>query len=275
MERIKRYDTVRDWVEDLPKRGKITFTQGEIEEIFPDMPVQYIRNTLQRLAVKKKIQSVWQGFFVVIPVEYGLRGIVPPIEYIDQMMKYLHREYYIGLLNAAALHGAAHQRPQDFTLIVDTNKLRDKIKRGVKINFVAKKNIPLVFTKQVMTKSGYVRISNPELTAMDLMLYIREIGGINRAATVLSELAETMDFSYTRQEFFSHFNAATVQRLGYILDGVLEQKNLADMLYGKAISAGVRFRRYPLKTVPKGTILSGYPVNNKWKIIINEQIETD
>jgi predicted transcriptional regulator of viral defense system len=275
MERMERYNTVRDWVEDLPKRGKIAFTQKEIEEIFPSMPVQHIRNALQRLVSKKKIQSVWQGFFVVVPVEYGLKGIVPPIEYIDQLMKYLHRQYYIGLLNAAAIHGAAHQRPQEFTLVVDTVNLRDKIKKGVKLNFVAKKSIPIQFTKQLMTKNGYVQVSNPELTAMDLILYIRETGGINRAATVLNELAEAMDFSYVEQDFFNCFNAAVVQRLGYILDEVLEQKELADTLYRKAIFSGVKFRRYPLQLISKGTTLSGYPVCNRWKIIINEQIEID
>jgi predicted transcriptional regulator of viral defense system len=267
--------TIRNWVEDLPKRGKITFAQKEIEEYFPAMPVQNIRNTLHRLVLKKKIQSVGRGFFIVVPVEYGLKGIVPPMEYIDQMMKYLNREYYVGLLNAAALYGAAHQRPQEFTLIVDTDNLRNKIKEGIKINFVTKKKIPNMLVKQVMTKSGYVKVSNPELTAMDLILYVRETGGINRVATVLNELSETMDFSYFGNEFFSYFNVAIIQRAGYILDEVLEQKNLADMLYQKAISAGITFRKYPLKTVSKETKLCGYPVNNKWKIIINEQIEID
>ncbi|MDR3338989.1 MAG: hypothetical protein LBT25_02640 [Candidatus Symbiothrix sp.] len=272
---MEKYSTIRYWVEDLPKRGKNTFTQKEIEEHFPALPLQHIRNTLVRLAKKKKIQSIGRGFFVIVPVEYGLKGIVPPIEYIDQMMKYLNREYYVGLLNAAALHGAAHQQPQEFTLIVDTNNLRDKVKKGVKINFVAKKNIPASLIKQVMTKNGYVQVSNPELTAMDLILYVRETGGINRAATVLDELAEVMDFSYIGQDFFACFNVAVVQRLGYILDDILEQKELADMLYQKATAAGIHFRKYPVKVIGKEEKLSAYPVNDKWKIIINEQIEID
>jgi hypothetical protein len=52
------------------------------------------------------------------------------------------------------MYGAAHQQPQEFTLVVDTKNLRDKKKKGVKINFVAKKSIPVRFTKSVMTKSG-------------------------------------------------------------------------------------------------------------------------
>jgi predicted transcriptional regulator of viral defense system len=271
----ERYNTIRYLVEDLPKKGQITFTQKDIEEYFPTMSIQNIRNTLRRLAVKKKIQSVGRGFFVVVPVEYGLKGIVPPIEYIDQMMKYLNIDYYVGLLNAAALYGAAHQQPQEFTLIVDTDNLRDKIQEGVRINFVTKKKIPNMLVKQMMTKSGYIKVSNPELTALDLIMYMRETGGINRVATVLNELSETMDFSYVERNFFSYFNVAAIQRLGYILDEVLQQQKLADMLYQKATSEGVNFRKYPLKTVPKETKLSGFPISNKWKIIINEQIEID
>ena len=214
--------TIRRWVEALPKRGKITFSQKEVEENFPAMPVQHIRNTLYRLAVKKTVQSVGRGFFVVVPVEYGLKGIVPPIEYIDQLMSYLNKDYYVGLLNAAALHGAAHQRPQEFTLVVDADSLRDKVKEGVKINFVAKKKIPHMLVERVMTKSGYVSVSNPELTALDLLLYVRETGGINRVATILNELSEAMDFGYLEKDFFGYFNAAAIQRLGYMLALSLE-----------------------------------------------------
>jgi hypothetical protein len=49
-------------------------------------------------------------------------------------MKYLGREYYVGLLNAAALHGSAHQQPQEFTVITNTSNLRNTLKKGIKIN---------------------------------------------------------------------------------------------------------------------------------------------
>ena len=62
------------------------------------------------------------------------------------------------------------------------------------MKFIIKKNIPTSFLIQKKTKSGYVLVSSPELTAMDLILYDKEIGGINRAATVLNELAEELNF---------------------------------------------------------------------------------
>jgi len=272
---MEKQDTIRYWVENLPKMGRNTFTQEEVMKHFPDMSVPNIRNALYRLSKKGNIQSVWHGFYVIVSSEYGFKGIVPPTEYIDQLMKYLGKEYYIGLLNAAAFHGAAHQQPQTFSVVVNTDKLRGKIKKGVKIDFVAKKNIPTRYIKQLNTRNGTINTSTPELTAFDLLLYVKEIGGVNRAATVLSELAETMDFQNIGSDFLPQFNVAVIQRLGFILDEVIEYNELADTLYQKVKEAGIKFRKYPLKVVKKGINLDRYDVNEKWKIIINEEIEID
>lgn len=266
---------IRYWVDNLPKMGKNVFTKEDVTRQFPFLSVPNVRNALHRLVKKGVIQSVWHGFYVVIPPEYGLKGVVPPIEYIDRLMKYLNREYYVGLLSAAALQGAAHQQPQEFTLVTDSTNLRGKVKKGVKINFIAKKNIPTPYLKQMTTRNGYIQVSTAELTAMDLILCVKEIGGVNRAATVLNELAEIMNFENVGQDFFGYFNAAVIQRLGYILDEALGYKEVADTLFRKAEEAGVKFRKYPLKVIKKDAKPSEYDVNKKWKIIINEEIEID
>ena len=236
---MEKNDKIRKWVDDLPKMGKNIFTQEEVIKEFPSMNLSNIRNALYRLSKKGTIQSVWHGFYVIVSPEYGFKGVVPPTEYIDQLMKYLDKEYYVGLLNAAAFQGAAHQQPQTFSIVVNTDNLRGKIKKGVKINFVAKKNIPVRYIKQLTTRNGYINISTPELTAMDLLLYIREVGGINRVSTVLNELAEVMDFQNIGSDFLSYFNSAVIQRLGYILEEVLEYKELADTLYQKVNDAEI------------------------------------
>jgi hypothetical protein len=55
-------------------------------------------------------------------------------------MAYLDEKYYAGLLSAAEYHGAAHQRPQVFQVVVARNKSEitcGKV-RGI---FVARKNM--------------------------------------------------------------------------------------------------------------------------------------
>ena len=134
-----------------------------------------------------------------------------------------------------------------------------------------KKNIPTSFLIQKKTKSGYVLVSSPELTAMDLILYDKEIGGINRAATVLNELAEELNFRDMAISIFDNTPVPVVQRLGYLLEE-LDYSELADDLLRKTKEAGILFRKSPLKT---GKDSEDCEYNAKWKIIINEEIEID
>jgi len=271
---MNEYNYIKDWVEDLPKQGKSSFSKEEIERQFPDLTNQNILNALNRLVLKKKIQSVWRGLFAVVLPEHGLKGIVPPVDYIDVLMRYLGKQYYIALLNAAELHGSAHQAPQEFFVMSNTTKLRDKIKKDVKINFVAKKTIPQKHLTQMMTRNGYINVSTPILTAYDLVCYVKSVGGINRVATVINDLAEKIRFTNVDKDFMQSFSPAVTQRLGYLFEELGFEEH-ANKLYRKAVIAGLKFRKMPLVIVDKSKDLSKYPVNERWKLIINEQIEID
>jgi predicted transcriptional regulator of viral defense system len=267
-----QYSTIKDWVEDLPKRGRTTFSKEDVISQFPNLTIHNIQMTLHRLVLKNKIQSVWQGFFVVVLPEHGLRGIVPPLDYVDQLMKFLRKDYYVALLSAAELHGASHQAPQEFFVITNTTNLRNKSKKDIKINFVAKKIIPKKHLSQMMTRSGYVEVSSPILTAFDLIYHIKSIGGINRAATIIYDLAEKIRFSEVDKEFMQSFPPVITQRLGYIFNE-LGFEELANKLHRKAEIAGLKFRKVPLIITNKD--LSDFSIDDRWKLIINEQIDID
>jgi len=271
---MQTYKKIKDWVEDLPKMGKIFFSQEEIITQFPDMSLQTIRRSLYRCIEKKKVQSVWHGFFAVALVEYGMKGIAPPIEYIDQLMKYLGKEYYVALLSAAELYGAAHQAPQEFFVICNTTNLRDKLKKDVKINFMSKKIIPHKHLTQMTTNSGYINVSSPILTAYDLLCYTKSVGEINRVGTVINDLVEKIRLTNVNKEFMLSFTPAITQRLGYLFEE-LGFEELANKLYRKAEIAGLKFRKVPLVIAAKTKDLSKYPVNKRWKVVINEQIDID
>ena len=271
---MKEHNKIRQWIEELPKRGKTIFSKQEIVTLFPDIQNNNVRNTLYRLSKKKKIQSVWRDFYAVILPEYGLKGIVPPIEYIDQLMKFLGTDYYVALLSAATLQGSSHQMPMEFFVITNSRILRDKQKDEVKINFVTKKKIPTQYITRVMVNSGYVNISCPELTAMDLIIYEKNVGGINRVATVFSELAETLNFENISEGFLKSLNVAIIQRFGYLLD-LLGFEKLANGWLQKIKNANIKFRKYPLSVLSEKKNYSDFQVNDKWKIIINEEIDID
>ena len=62
------------------------------------------------------------------------------------------------------------------------------------------------------------------------------------------------------------------QRLGYLLENVVEEKELADELYLQLCSVNNHIQYTPLST----TATSEYSTrDNRWKININTQIEID
>ena len=100
------------WIQQEEMMGHSCFSLQDIQRAFPSMTSQIMLNELSRLARKKIITSVHNGFYVKVPVHYAARGEVPPVFYIDQLMHHLGKPYYISLLSDGQLLGAAHQRPQ-------------------------------------------------------------------------------------------------------------------------------------------------------------------
>jgi predicted transcriptional regulator of viral defense system len=263
---------VRDWIDDLQRRGRITFALKEVYEQFSSRNEAALKNALTRLVSKGRIYSVWQGLYAIIPIEYSSKGIVPPVLYIDDLMKYLDRPYYISLLSAAVFYGAAHQRPQEFCVVTTSGSLRSSKKKDVKINFTNKKEIPAELVVKKKTKTGYVNVSCPELTSTDLVQYEREIGGLNRVATVLNEFVNELNFNQLSELFFEHVPAPVLHRLGYLLDVALGYGDIAEVLLEKMKEFSCSTRNTPLKN-RKSTV--GCITNKKWRIIVNEQIEID
>jgi predicted transcriptional regulator of viral defense system len=267
------YKQIRYWVDDLPKMGQNTFSLSEAMARFPQKPPSLVKNALSRLVSAGKIVSVWRGFYAIVLPEYGLRGIVPPIEYIDHLMSHLGKNYYVAALSAAALHGASHQKQQAFTFICD-RILHPKEKNGVLLKPLLKKRIPHKYVERKNVNSGAINVSGPLLTAIDLVLYPLSAGGFGNIATVLAELTESMDMDALGSDFFDYAPASAVQRLGYLLDEVLSEKRIADCLLAKAKDASVKFRKIPL-AAHLGVDEAADRYGAKWKIIVNESVEAD
>ena len=96
--------TIREWIRDREISGFPTFSVEEIRLALPHYSEQVIKNDLFRISSQGIIYPVYKGFYVIIPPHYAAKRMVPPIYYIDQLMSYLNKPYYISLLNAAEIH---------------------------------------------------------------------------------------------------------------------------------------------------------------------------
>lgn len=261
------------WIDALAIRGHHIFTKSELKKTFPEKSEEVAKTDISRLLANGTIVSPWHNFYVIVPTEYKLKGIVPPAFYLDQLMRHLDCNYYIALLNAAEMYGAAHQRPQNFTVFVEGKSLRSGIRGGTELLIHRREKLPMVFTRKFQTQTGYVNVSSPELTALDLVDAEQAVGGLTRVATVLAELAEEIRFSSLSPNLLDYYKTPVIQRLGYLLDAVLDEREKSDELFALAQSTRRHFRKVALKT-SKG-VIDGCVLNKRWKIVVNQEIETD
>ena len=264
--------TLQKWIKDRAIHGFPTFSIEDVRETGMYSSEQILQNELYRLCSNKTIASVYRGFYVIIPVQYVLRGSVPATYYIDQLMAYLSKPYYVCLLSAAELLGAAHQRPQQFSVMTTFPKRRVVSTRNVIIDWFYREGLPedALITKN--TETGTIRISNPLLTAADLVQYQQHVGGLSRVATILEELSEQINIKSQFASLASFVKKVTWQRLGYILEHVVEENELADELYEQIRNLPGSLMYMPLSTSAEDNTSER---NSRWKININVQIEKD
>ena len=267
------YRRLEYWIEECQSKGKLAFNLVELRQSFPSDTETALKRVLDRLSEKEKVVSIFKGYYIIIPPQYSSKGILPAAMFIDGLMKFLDRKYYVALLNAASLHGASHQQPQEYFIVTEYPVLRATNRKGLKINYISTRQLPPEsLTEKKKTETGYITISNPLLTAIDLINYEKKIGGLNRASTVINELLETVKRNDVSKELINYASVSSLQRLGFILEEILNKKEIADRIISLCKKAGIIFYMIPLKASGKK---SKEVISEKWKLMINTEIEID
>ena len=259
------YRQLDNYLREVRSQGRYAFTLDELKNVF-QMEYPAIKQRLHRLKLKNEIANIRQEFYVIIPAEYSKQGMIPPYLFMDDLMKSLNKSYYVGLLSAAAMHGAAHQQPMGYTVVIESPAPRNVDK--LNIVFFPKQNFLQEGIIQQKTAAGYINVSSPERTALDFSDYTHKFG-INRITTILHELAETMKPNSLVKTAKQFPNTAAIQRLGYILEYELGAVKLSDALYKVLIER--QFFTIPLSPQKE----KRGETDSKWKVIKNMEIESD
>ena len=116
------------------------------------------------------------------------------------------------------MHGATHQAVMAFQVVTDKRLPKIRAGRSI-ISFLYRKNMASVADAIVdhKTDTGRMKVSSPELTALDLLRYARGAGTIHSIATVLSDLGAKLDPARLTK-LAGAFERTVIQRLGYLLD---------------------------------------------------------
>jgi predicted transcriptional regulator of viral defense system len=261
--------TVAKLLEELALRGQFYFTLDDLAKELGHKKYS-LSVSLSRLSKIGKVQMIRNGFGIITA---QTSGSLHPSYFLDAMMKYLDIKYYVGLLNAAAYKGASHQAVMNFTVVTD--KLLKPIKlKTLTIDFITKSHFEeITDIEKVAGIGGYYFISSPELTAIDIVRFPKKSGHLNNVATVLQDLSESINREKFKKicEKISTPTAA-LQRLGYILDRILKNKQLSTCVVDELSKR--KTQRVLLSLANKKTKRQK-SVDQKWNLIINTQVEPD
>jgi predicted transcriptional regulator of viral defense system len=261
--------SLSSYVDSLQMKGRYTFTR---EEALTALQCSYdaFRFAILRLLKKKRLIRPRQGFYVLVPIEYQAIGSPPPTWFIDSLMHFYQQPYYVGLLSAAALYGAAHQQPQAFQVITSKPLRAIEVER-IYIQFFTKKQISDFSHQSIKTTTGYLQVSIPEMTAFDLVQYVESVGHLNNVATVLTELHEKFSIERFKKILATEkIELPYVQRLGYLLEYIHADADIIDLLKNWLKQDKPRFVPLQLKSA-----YDNKQKNADWHLYINENIEMD
>ena len=281
--------TIRKWIQSLEEKGIYSFSMQELKEVFPLLKEKTILNTLGTLKKQGKLLPLWNGIYSIVRfVDIGnaidnkaIREEGKPYFYIETLMQHLKREYYVALLSAVEVYLSPKEALQanEITVITSLPPLRDSFRGQGKIRYFVKKDIKNLReigvkrkTLPFSIKERTLRVASLELTAVDLLLYEKEIGGIQKAVEVIQRIKNHLSWQELPTEVILSTPVSIFQRLGYVLSFIKEEE-LAERLKERVLSTGKKFRRTLLKTdVPEK---GGEPFCPIWKIVVNISLQND
>jgi predicted transcriptional regulator of viral defense system len=255
--------------------GRNVFTAAEATHALQISHGAFL-DAAERLQRRHLLISPRRGFYVVVEPQFAVWQAPSPDWYIDALMRHEGAPYYVALLQAAASHGASHQAVMEFQ-VISSKRLPTILAGRSRVAFYYRKNLTLIQSGVVPRKTytGYLQISSPALTALDLLRYPHASGGLDNVATVLTEMAPGIK-AKDLGSLSSHFEAPVVQRLGYLLE-FLGHGRIAESM-ARALRAKRNRRQIELEPVATAMPDLIPPVlerNARWQVSVRRYPDPD
>jgi predicted transcriptional regulator of viral defense system len=258
---------LKSWIDGLQASGRYSFLRSEAVHDSGLTP-NAVSKALRQAAKDGRIARLKEYAYVIVPLEYRTAGAPPPSWFIRDLMTAMKLPYYVGLLSAAALHGASHQQPQVFQVMTDRSVRPIPVGR-TKLQFFASKYVSRAAVKELKTPTGLMRVSTPETTVVDLVRFAKAAGHLDHVAALIAELSPSLDPKRLIAAERAVDDIPNAQRLGYILDRV-RQRAISDVLH-----AWVEPRIQRTQLLRPGRPANGATEDRRWRLLINSSLEVE
>ena len=163
------------------------------------------------------------------------------------------------------MHGASHQAPQVFQVMVD-RYVADRDIQRVKLRFYANEYIEQMAVEDRRVDTGWIRLATRETTLVDLAVHPDEAGGLSNVATITAEIG---DLDVPALAHLARLRSRSVARhLGWLLDEFrrdLEFEPLREVALARS--------GYPTRLVRALTARG--QVDRRWNLQVNSEVEPD
>ena len=122
--------------------------------------------------------------------------------------------------------------------------------------------------EQRKSPAGFFRVSNPELTAYDVLAYERCCPSLDLAATIFAELGESVDASRLSRLAEQGAKAAVLQRVGWLLDRTGWREKT------EGLHEALRARRQAWRAMDSRLPKAGEK-SDRWKVVENADVQPD
>lgn len=253
----------------LLARGQPVVTLREVADL-TGLTEATAKVAMVRLRRARQFFSPHPGLYVAVPPQYRTWGGLPGLDFIDATMKALDRRYYVALLSAAELHGAAHQRPQVFQVMVDRPVSSRDLGR-VRLRFYTHTQVADLPVQTRNTATGQARIATPAVTCLDLAARPNDAGGVDNVVTVVADLLDETGLTGSHlADLATLYAPATLRRLGWLLDYLDVDIDTEPI---RAVLASGAVRRARTRLDPAGPYRGRS--DTRWGVIVNTDVEPD
>lgn len=255
--------------------GRVVFLREDAQEALGVSRGAFL-DAAERQQSRNHLIRLRNGFYVIVPPQYLIWGAPPPSWYIDSLMRYEVCQYYVGLLKAAEIYGAAHHAVMEFQIIADKRLPKIRAGRSAIVSFYRKDMSKVVKgIDKHKTDTGFMNVSSVELTILDLVRYPNAAGGLDNIMTVLDGLGGSINLSRFKE--LSHaFEISVLQRLGYLLEilGYADASGpLHTYVFGSFSPTWVELE--PSRAVDREFVSEPIERNQRWKVIVRRVPEAD
>lgn len=262
------------YCDKLLARGRSVFT---LDEALRAPELQGLRvgrsevlRAASRLAQDRQLVQATEDVWIVVPTEDRDVGVPQTRRFVGELMITLGEpHYHVGLLAAAAFHGAVHQQPQVLQVFVEL--ARPTIVPGNRrIQFIGDARVARARIVELRDENHTLRIGSREWTLFELIERPSDSGGFTNVAEVMKDLCEHVDAN----EFVSvsqEFEVPVLQRAGWLLDQI-GRPDLGSALHAVLMSRTASLPETPLRPDYEDEAMQ---LDGRWRVRVDGALDLD